>query len=331
MATIFKSTDSGAPQLSGQAGSLVALLDAVLVDGYGTGVDRRSGAGWTKALSGLNKRAYRNNAVSGTGFYLQVEDPGPSGTGQIAFVRGYSAMTAFDTGLQPTPTATSRENGVLIAKSSELDGDSRRWIAIADSRIIYLFINPWPSANYYHPYFFGDYISYKAGDSNNWCVGNGGLTTFTSSIDYDQHIFTTANTYGSFDVSRPALYLPSTAASSTSAAPGFLVGGYREGSWNAWGGNNRYASPYPDPVGQGLLFNPIQIFESAIQPRGQLPGIIAPLHDRPLPPLVSQAAGQGFGDATTLFAVNFTGEIWRGASERQEGQVIFLEGGDWWQ
>lgn len=34
---VFKSTDTGAPALTGQAGSLIALLDAVLVDGYNAG------------------------------------------------------------------------------------------------------------------------------------------------------------------------------------------------------------------------------------------------------------------------------------------------------
>lgn len=179
MATLYMSTDPGAPQLSGLAGSLVTLLDAVLVDGYGAGVDRRNGAGWTKAFTGTNKRAYRNSAVSGTGFYLQVEDPGASGTAGYAFVRGFSTMTAFDTGLNPTPAVASLANGVVVAKSSVLDGGSRQWLILADERIVYIFINPWPTANYYHPYFFGDFISYKAGDANNWCIASNGLSSST--------------------------------------------------------------------------------------------------------------------------------------------------------
>lgn len=331
MATLYMSTDLGAPQLSGQAGSLVALLDAVLVDGYGAGADRKNGAGWTKAFTGTNKRAYRNSAVSGTGFYLQVEDPGASGTTGYAFVRGFSAMTAFDTGLNPTPTVASRANGVVVAKSSVLDGGSRRWLILADERIVYIFINPWPTANYYHPYFFGDFISYKAGDANNWCIASNGLTSFTSALDVDQTVFTTPNSYGNVDTGRPALYLPSSAASPSQAVPAYLVGGYRDGNFRAWGGANIYSAAYPDPISQGLLFSNVQIFESSLGPRGQLPGIIVPLHNRPLPALVRQPAGQGMGSATTLLPVNFTGEIWLQSGAPQEGQVIFLEGGDWWQ
>lgn len=331
MATVYKSTDMGAPQLSGQAGSLVALLDAVLVDGYGTGVDRKDGAGWTKEFSGPNKRAYRNNVAEGTGFYLQVEDPGAAGTAGYAFARGYSAMTALDTGLNPTPAPTTLANGVVIAKSSVLDGGSRRWLIVADSRIAYIFINPWPSSNYYHPYFFGDFISYKPGDNSNWCVCWNGLGSFASNLDVDQRIFTTLNSHDSVDASRAALYLPTTYGSPAQAAAAHLVGGYRDGNYKAWGGANRYAVAYPEPISQGLMFSAVQIYEAALMPRGQLPGIVAPLHNRPFPALVSQTAGQGLGDSQTLLPVNFTGEIWASAGTNQEGQIIFLEGGNWWQ
>ncbi len=331
MAKVYMSTDSGAPQLSGQPGSLVSLLDAVLVDGYGVGVERKEGAGWTKEFTGANKRVYRNSPVSGTGFHLQVDDPGAAGNAGYAFVRGFSAMTGFDNGQNPTPAFASSANGVVVAKSSALDGSSRRWLIVADERIVYLFVNPWPAANNYHPYFFGDFISYKAGDTANWCIASNGLASFASNSDLDQYIFTTLNSYGSMDGSRPALFLPTTVASPTQAAVGYLVGGYRQGSYSAWGGDSFYSVTYPDPISQGLLFSAVQIFETGTRPRGQLPGIIAPLHNRPFPALVSQPAGQGMGGATSLLPVNFVAWIYSGAGVGQEGQVIFQQGGDWWQ
>ena len=33
--TVYRSDDAGAPNLTGAAGSLIAILDAVLVNGYG--------------------------------------------------------------------------------------------------------------------------------------------------------------------------------------------------------------------------------------------------------------------------------------------------------
>lgn len=332
MVTIYQSTDAGAPQLSGQPGSLTALLDAVLVDGYGSGADAKPGAGWTKELTASNKRAYRNNPVSGTGFFLQVDDTATVGTARYALVRGYSAMSAFDVGANPTPTATARANGVVIAKSAALDGASRKWLILADNRVFYLFVNPWASGGQRHPYFFGDFISYKPGDANSWCVGFNGLSAFNEATDFDQYIFTTQQAYDSISVDRSGLFLPTTAASVETSQPGYLVGGYRSGTWQAWGGPSaRFSGAYPNPVTQGLAFNPIQIFEGPGLPRGELPGIIVPLHDRPFPDLARQAAGVGMGSAQSLLPVTFMGEIWANAGSAQEGQVIFLEGGDWWQ
>jgi len=331
MATIYQSTDVGAPQLSGQAGSLVALLDAVLVDGYGSGADRKPGAGWTKELSAANKRAYRNSPLNGTGFYLQVDDTATVGTARYALVRGYSAMTAFDAGANPTPTTAARADGVVIAKSATLDGGSRKWVIVADGRVFYLFVNPWATGGQRHPYFFGDFISYKPGDGNNWCVGFNGLSAFNESTDFDQYIFTTQQSYASISVDRSGLFLPTTAASPEGSQPGYLLGGFRNGSWQAWGGpTTTFNGVYPHPITQGLAFNPIQILEGAGLPRGELPGIIVPLHDRPFPDLTRQMAGVGLGSAQTLMPVNFMGEIWANAGSAQEGQVIFLEGGDWW-
>ena len=73
---IYRSTDASAPTLEGVNGSLVALLDACLVNGYGS----QSAAGWTIAYTTTNKRVYRNSTTDGTGFYLNVDDSG-SGSG----------------------------------------------------------------------------------------------------------------------------------------------------------------------------------------------------------------------------------------------------------
>ena len=65
--TIYRSSDAGAPSLTGAAGSLIALLDACLRTGYGT----KAGAGWTKPFTGTNIAAFRQGA-GGNGRYLRV-------------------------------------------------------------------------------------------------------------------------------------------------------------------------------------------------------------------------------------------------------------------
>jgi hypothetical protein len=58
---VYRSTDASAPVLTGQVGSLTALLDAILVNGYGA----LTAAGWTIAQTTTNKRGYKQNT---TGF-----------------------------------------------------------------------------------------------------------------------------------------------------------------------------------------------------------------------------------------------------------------------
>lgn len=70
--TKYMSSDSGAPIMNGTQGSLVNVLDAILVNGYGS----KSPAGWTKPFSGTSKAVYRNSPLTGTGTYYRVYDNG---------------------------------------------------------------------------------------------------------------------------------------------------------------------------------------------------------------------------------------------------------------
>src|SRR5690348_12633571 len=125
---VYSSSDTGAPVLTGQAGSLIAVLDACLVNGYGT----QTAAGWTKAFSGTNKADYR--MAGGNQFYLDVDDSAAqTAAGKEANVRGYEAMTALATGTNAFPTTTQfAAPGQVIRKSATADATSRGWILVAD-------------------------------------------------------------------------------------------------------------------------------------------------------------------------------------------------------
>lgn len=112
--TVYKSTDPGAPLLSGQAGALAMLLDALLVDGYGSGANRKPGMGWSRAFSGSNVRVFRNAPITGTGFYLRVDDTAQ----RSALLRGFATMSDIDVGTDPTPTIALKSNGSRWDKSS---------------------------------------------------------------------------------------------------------------------------------------------------------------------------------------------------------------------
>jgi len=163
--TIYRSTDTSAPVLTGQTGSLITLLDACLVNGYGS----KTAAGWGKAFSGTSKAAYR--AASGSRLYYRIQDDGPgAGTFKEARIRGYEVMTDVDTGTGLFPTTTQAANGQFIRKSATADSTARTWIVIADARTVYLFVLTGDVANTYFTANFGEFYSFVANDAYNGYV-----------------------------------------------------------------------------------------------------------------------------------------------------------------
>ena len=78
--TIYRSADANAPVLNGLAGSLITVLDAILVNGYGT----QPSASWTKSFSsGSYYAAYKQGSGS-NGCYMWVQDTGSVASGKDA-------------------------------------------------------------------------------------------------------------------------------------------------------------------------------------------------------------------------------------------------------
>lgn len=157
--TVYRSTDGSAPVLDGQAGSLITVLDAVLVNGYGA----KAAAGWTKAFSGTNGASYRQGG--GLQYYVNVNDNAPgAGTGKEARVVGYEVMTAFATGSNLFPTAAQAANGIFVRKSVAADATARTWIMLADHLTFYMWVLTGDAANTYLGWGFGDIYSFKTSD-----------------------------------------------------------------------------------------------------------------------------------------------------------------------
>ncbi|WP_127564267.1 hypothetical protein [Stenotrophomonas indicatrix] len=278
---IYRSTDPGAPQLSGVAGSLVALLDAVLVNGYGVGADVKPGAGWVRTFSATNKRVYRNNHVDGSGGYLRVEEP--SATPGYAYARAYETMSDIDTGTGAAPTAGQSTNGILLLKSSENNGSSRPWEVVATDQAMYLFVNYHilPASNAYatipaFPFFAGDIESFVPGDKSHFMVG--GNTMVTPVNTYGDGLLYSTSVLGAVMPNGVSCYalrsytqLPGSAALYL-ASPSHGVNGAAIGSGGV---------VFPDPVSGGALFERPLMKEGAYLARGYLPGAYSPLHARP--------------------------------------------------
>lgn len=167
--TLYRSTDTSAPTLSGTVGSLVALLDACLVVGYGS----KTAAGWTKPFTATNKAVFR--AGGGNQFYLDVDDAAPAATplAREARLRGYETMSAVATGTGPFPTVAQIAGGCTIRKSTTADATARSWVILADNKTVYIFIASADTANVYLGTMFGDIYSLLTGDSyRTMLIGN---------------------------------------------------------------------------------------------------------------------------------------------------------------
>lgn len=166
---VYSSNDASAPVLSYGAGTLITVLDACLVNGYGA----KGAAGWAKTYSGTNKAAYKmGTGGSARRMFLRVEDA----NAQYGQIRGYDDMTGVDTGTEPFPTvaqfAGTSNNGLFFCKSFAASGSTpRSWVLIATPTCFYLQIfhnaasaNDFPSfTNYGSGFFFGEYISFLGG------------------------------------------------------------------------------------------------------------------------------------------------------------------------
>ena len=325
--TVYKSSDPGAPLLSGDPGALVALLDLLLVDGYGSGANRKAGMGWTKAFTGTNVRVYRNSVLNGTGYYLRVDDTAQ----RSALVRGYSAMTDIDTGTDATPSVALKAAGSRWEKSFVASSEGRAWVAVGNEKFFYLFIDTYNAFSSYgaasvHPHYAGDISSLKPGDRHNFVVSyKGSDTEASNSISNGLRSVSTMNSTPSSD-STTFCFL----ARNAQGVPGSLrCNLYSDGQTltRGFGMDNNFP-PYPYPVNNGLLYAPVVLLEAAMMPRGFMPGLYAPLHRRPFPDMSVLRDVAGFAPGTELLAKMYQSEQ-MAPNESYLGQVLIDISSEW--
>lgn len=259
---VYFSTDSGAPVLSGTAGSLIALLDACLISGYGTAPNAKAGAGWAKAFSGTNVAVYR--AATGLRHFHRFDDAGTTG----ARARGYEAMTdATDTGTGPFPTDAQISGGGYVYKSASANTTAVPWVLITNGRTVYLIVQSQAGFENSSVHMFGEITSYKAGDAYHSAIicqpstpnGNG---SYFASISSNSGNFSALNGH----------YL---ARSHTQVTGAVTCGKSSDYTRGAHAGTH----PYPDPVTGGILLAPLYVLEAGANvTRGVLPGIWSQLH-----------------------------------------------------
>ena len=262
----FLSTDSGAPTLSGTIGSLIGVLDACLVNGYGS----KTSLGWTKPFSGTNLAAYKQ--TSGSEFYCRVADTGA----QSATAAGFETMSDINTGTNRFPTTGQLSSGVYLYKSSSANSNARGWLLVGDEKRFYLFV-AWlaptidGSTSYGQTLAFGDITSFKTGDAYN-CMIEGAIGA-DPGLNFFGELGNTLSYAGT------AKYM---ARSFTQIGGSVMVSKHTDNAKsNSTTNMANSGVAYPDPVSGGMLLGATYIAERTAVVRGIQTGIWVPLHHLP--------------------------------------------------
>lgn len=311
--TLYAWNDASAPTLTGQAGSLTNLLDAVLINGYGS----KSAAGWTTSYSGTNKRMYKIDATAGTGNILYIDDSNSTGVSNEAWVCGFETATGLGTGTGQFPTSAQMPLGPIgqmtVRKSATADSTVRKWWVLADNTVFYLFTETYDYSPVSYPencctFVFGDIFSYKANDPyrtiiiarNNTNVSGVNFEWFNTLHYANPNTSVTNYVMGGH-------YMPRSWTGLGSSIPvgkhieTLKFSGPSSGNANYYTNNigtsqipndfsncisigsciNIISLTFPHGPDGGLYLSPIWIHHNGVV-RGYLKGLWAPLHNRPL-------------------------------------------------
>jgi len=163
--------DVGAPQLYGFSGSLLAVLNACLVNGYGSKLP----SGWTKPLPDTSSYGtFKQISGSQISFFLNDSGVGTGGQKE-SWLTGWETITAIDTGKVtgsgqfPTVAQLAIGPGAVVArKSNTADSSSIRvWTMFADASTCYLFMQSGDVVGTYTALTMGDIYSFSTG-SDTW-------------------------------------------------------------------------------------------------------------------------------------------------------------------
>ncbi|MEQ8511234.1 MAG: hypothetical protein RJP96_02800 [Algiphilus sp.] len=248
--------DADAPQLDAQAGSLIALLDACLIDGYSSGGTEKPPLNWEIAFTGTDKRVYKSTSPDAFPSYLRVVDDGSSADGaESAQARAYRTMSDVDTGANAT-------SEVLFKKTT--GGSGRPWVLIGDERAFYLCVR---ISGYTQLHFYGDVVAQGAGDDGAVLLHGGGSGSSSSAWE----CFAMTESNGSSSEYQPNCYWLKDVD---------LIGDsgrVRHYSYNHFSNFGDDVLSHPNPVTGEILVAPIFVggFDNSASThylRGRLPG-----------------------------------------------------------
>jgi len=156
---LFQSTDTDAPSMgSNTTGSLISVLKAVLVNGYGS----TASLGYTLEFEDIPNNVAVFRASQGTRFFLRIDDNGYGGTVKYATVLSYETMSDVNTGMESCPATSISTDYKSIVKSYTNVEHDVSWYIIGDEKGFWLMCNGYESGNVHDGIFtivyFGDYL-----------------------------------------------------------------------------------------------------------------------------------------------------------------------------
>lgn len=252
---VYRSTDPGAPQLYGQPGSFAAIMDAVLVDGYGGGADFKAPLGWARAFTGMNKRAYRNDPALYSGNFIRFDDS----NARYVLVDAYVLMTSIDSG-----TERYQATSDAWAKADETSTAPKKWVVVGTAQRFYVFVWPGTAASFSWGYFVGDLAMFGPNDIWPFAYSLTGSTSYTAGGGAGSGLFISGSSTD-----------PGTRVARSSSG---LLGGYTlKTSPSLFSGQVVFGSsnsgyPHPLPTTNGTLLSRIILNEGGV-PRATLPGV----------------------------------------------------------
>lgn len=135
--TIYKSTDVGAPVMNSSAGSLLAVLDACLVNGYGS----KAAAGWSKTVidAPTYQAVYTQGAAAGLPQKkLYVKDD--ASTVGTANVWACDACTVAASPVLTNYFWTYETSYIgVLTKANQETPQFSKWMIVATDRWVYIF------------------------------------------------------------------------------------------------------------------------------------------------------------------------------------------------
>lgn len=170
--TIYQSSDAGAPALNGLTGSLLNLLDTILV---GPGYGSKPASGWLKPFPNTGSVGCYQLPNGSCGLCYHLMDNGPgAGGGTEARLTGWDTISSIFNGAVtgsnqwPTATQLALGNGAVIArKSVNTTNTARNWIAFADSRSCYFYTQAEGTSTYV-AFMMGEIYSSVISGSDNY-------------------------------------------------------------------------------------------------------------------------------------------------------------------